>query len=103
MTETSFGDTVAYLSLRLDEAHDHLAQEWLERLTDLLSLERCDVFPSETLLDHIPELIREIAGYLRSPDTQEIAANTGVMAKAAELGKMRFEQSASVHQLMREY
>jgi signal transduction histidine kinase len=103
MTDISFPDTADYLALRLEEAHADLATQWLERLVDLLSVQRKEVFPSESLLDHIPELIRQIAGYLRSPEDQEIAANTGVMAKAAELGKMRFDQRASVHQLLREY
>jgi signal transduction histidine kinase len=103
MTDTSFRETADYLALRVEEAHADLARQWLERLTDLLSVSRQQVFPTETLLDHIPELIREIASYLRSPEEQEIAANTGVLAKAAELGKMRFDQHASVHQLMREY
>ncbi len=103
MTDASFRDTSDYLALRLEEAHADLAGQWLERLTDMLSVQRRDVFPSDGLLDHIPELIREIAAYLRSPGDQAIAANTGVMAKAAELGKMRFDQRASVHQLMREY
>ena len=33
----------------------------------------------------------------------EIAANTAVMSKAVELGWLRFDQRASVHQLLREY
>ena len=61
------------------------------------------MFPSPQLLDHVPELLREIAAYLRAPADEEIAANTRVMAKAAELGVLRFDQRASVHQLLREY
>ena len=77
---------------------------WLERLNQLLAVDKRDVFPTHQLLDHIPELLREIASYLRAPADQEIAANTpSVMAKAAELGLMRFDQRASVHQLLREY
>jgi signal transduction histidine kinase len=91
------------LSRRLDAAQDDLAHAWLERLHALLHVDRADVFPSETLLDHIPRLIAEIAAYLRAPEAEEIAANTGVMRKAAELGQLRYEQRASVHQLLREY
>ena len=61
-----------------------------------------DVFPSHQLLDHIPELLKEIAAYLRAPADQEIAANTGVMTKAGELGLLRFDQRFSP-QLLREY
>jgi signal transduction histidine kinase len=55
------------------------------------------------LLDHIPTLIGEIAVYLRAPAEEEIAANTVVIEKARELGSLRHEQRASVHQLLREY
>jgi signal transduction histidine kinase len=61
------------------------------------------VFPSDQLLDHIPVLIREIAGYLRAPEAEEIAANAAVIDKARELGRLRHQQRASVHQLLREY
>ncbi len=40
---------------------------------------------------------------MRAPEDQEIAANTAVTAKAVELGLLRFDQQASVHQLLREY
>jgi signal transduction histidine kinase len=103
MSDPGPGETSEYLALRLEETHAELARQWLERLADLLTVQRQDVFPSRGLLDHIPELILEIAGFIRSPEHREIAANTAVMAKAAELGRMRFDQRASVHQLMREY
>lgn len=80
-----------------------LAARWLERLDALLTVDKSEVFPSHTLLDHIPQIIAEIAEYLRAPEHQEIAANTGVMLKASELGALRYSQRASVHQLLREY
>ena len=55
------------------------------------------------MLDHIPSLIQEIAGYLEDTDADEFAANTFVLDKARELGELRYEQRASVHQLLREY
>ena len=47
------------------------------------------MFPSEQLLDHIPSLVDEIAGYLAAPAEEEIAANAAVMDKARELGLLR--------------
>lgn len=91
------------LAAKLQAAQSTLAKLWLEQLNEILPVARQDVFPSEQLLDHIPQLIGEIAGYLRAPEDEAIAANTAVMAKAAELGMLRYEQRASVHQLMREY
>ena len=103
MPVPNFGATVEHFSSRLAADHTALARLWLERLDQLLDVEKRDVFPSHQLLDHIPELLKEIASYLRAPADQEIAANTAVMSKAAELGLLRFDQRASVHQLLREY
>jgi signal transduction histidine kinase len=80
-----------------------LAARWLERLNGLLLVDTNEIFPSEKLLDHIPTLIAEIATYLRAPADEEIAANAAVIDKARELGVLRHEQRASVHQLLREY
>jgi signal transduction histidine kinase len=103
MTVPNAFDTVDYLAARLASEHTGLAQRWLERLEGLLLVQPREVFPSPQLLDHIPALILEVAAYLRAPDEQEIAANTAVMMKASELGLLRFDQRASVHQLLREY
>jgi len=103
MPVPNFAATVDHFASRLAADHTALARVWLERLDQLLSVEKRDVFPTHQLLDHIPDLLKEIASYLRAPADQEIAANTAVMAKAAELGLLRFDQRASVHQLLREY
>ena len=103
MPTQRYFDTVDHFAHRLSSNHAVLAALWLERLDQLLEVEARQVFPSHQLLDHIPELIDQIAAYLRSPNDQAIAADTVVMAKAAELGLLRYDQRASVHQLLREY
>jgi signal transduction histidine kinase len=100
--DTSLGFSQA-IADRFDAEHRALALAWLERLREIVTVDVHDVFPSDRLLDHIPTLIREIGAYLRAPAEQAIAANTQVIAKAQELGKLRHEQQASVHQLLREY
>jgi len=92
-----------HLAERLHEAHGRIAKQWLVRLEAILTVNRSEVFPSNQLLDHIPDLIDHIASHLESPAETGIAANTAVMSKAAELGALRYEQQASVHQLLREY
>ncbi|MEQ1760754.1 MAG: HAMP domain-containing sensor histidine kinase, partial [Vicinamibacterales bacterium] len=92
-----------HFASRLAEEHRELAATWLARLNALLDVAPNEIFPTHQLLDHIPELILEIARYLTAPAEQEITSNTAVMTKAAELGLMRFEQQASVHQVLREY
>lgn len=103
MSSSNFTATINHFATRLTAEHTALARAWLDRLDHLLEVDRRDVFPTHQLLDHIPELLREIAAYMRAPEDQEIAANTAVMAKAVELGVLRFDQKASVHQLLREY
>lgn len=88
---------------RLLDSSRIISRRWLDRLDTILLVDRQDVFPGDQLLDHIPDIIAEISNYLRAPAGEAIAANTAVMAKAAELGDLRFEQRASVHQLLREY
>ena len=100
MISTEFGDIIAD---RMRAGHQVLAARWFERLVDLLPVDARDVFPTESLLDHIPDLIVEISAYLRHPEGDAIAANTGILDKARELGELRHAQRASLHQLLREY
>ena len=100
MISTEFGDIIAD---RMQAEQQLLAARWFERLVDLLPVDARDVFPTESLLDHIPDLIVEIGAYLRHPEGDAIAANTGILDKARELGELRHAQRASLHQLLREY
>lgn len=104
MSSAPFAESVAEsLAARMQAAQSVLARRWLDQLNEILLVERHAVFPGEQLLDHIPEIIVEISRFLRAPETEAISANTAVMSKAAELGALRYQQRASVHQLLREY
>jgi signal transduction histidine kinase len=103
VTMTAADNYASVLSHRVAAERRLLAGRWLERLNELLTVEVNDVFPSDQLLDHIPVLIEEIAAYLLAPEDEAIAANAAVIDKARELGALRHEQRASVHQLLREY
>jgi signal transduction histidine kinase len=100
MVTTGFADTVAE---RISAEHTLLAARWFARLRDLIPVDAGEVFPSDQLLDHIPSLIVDVSGYLRAPEAEAIAANTVVVAKARELGALRHQQHASLHQVLREY
>jgi signal transduction histidine kinase len=100
MVLTEFGDLIAE---RMRAEHQMLAARWFERLVELLPVDAREVFPTESLLDHIPALIVEISAYLRQPEADAIAANTAILEKARELGALRHAQQASLHQLLREY
>lgn len=94
-------DTV--IAARLHAESRPLSLRWLERLNEILSVDRKDIFPSDELLDHIPLLVQQIAAYIGAPEVEELAANSAVVGKARELGMLRHAQKASVHQLLREY
>lgn len=100
MLTTGFAETIAN---RLAEEHAALAARWFARLRVLVPVSDNDVFPSDSLLDHIPSLIIDISDYVRTPETDAIVANTRVFEKARELGTLRHQQQASLHQVLREY
>src|SRR5262245_27309692 len=100
MILTDFGDLIAE---RMRAEHRVLAARWFERLLDLLPVDAREIFPTESLLDHVPALIVEISAYLGHPEEGAIAANTAILEKARELGELRHAQRASLHQLLREY
>ena len=100
MLTTDFGDLIAE---RMRVGHRVLAARWFDRLLDLLPVEARQVFPSHSLLDHVPALILEIGQYLREPEEGAIASNTAILEKARELGALRHGQRASLHQVLREY
>ena len=100
MITTGFGDLIA---MRMRSEHRALAARWFERLLDLLPVSAREIFPTENLLDHVPDLILEVSDYLRLPEGEAIASNTAILEKARELGALRHAQRASLHQVLREY
>jgi len=96
-------DFCVLVAERLRAEHRALAARWFERLLHLLPVDARDIFPTDSLLDHIPALIVEISAYLQHPEEDAIASNTAIIQKAQELGALRHAQQASLHQLLREY
>jgi len=92
----------ATLASRLREGRDELTRRWLDRISDRVELSPNRVFPSEELLDHVPILIDGIAGYLEHP-ANVVTADVPVIAKAMELGELRFAQGFDEHELLKEY
>src|SRR5262245_568933 len=96
-------DVGAVIARRMRAEHRALAGRWFERLLGLLPVDAHSIFPTDSLLDHIPELISQIADYLQEPVADSIAANTAILEKARQLGTLRHRQRASLHQILREY
>jgi signal transduction histidine kinase len=79
-----------------------LSQRWVRRLEDQLVVDRREMFPSHQLFAHLPELIERVAAFLEDPEAQDSHA-AEAMDWASALGEQRYEQRATVEQLLREY
>jgi signal transduction histidine kinase len=92
----------ATLAQRLRGDREALVTRWLDRIAQRVAISRNQIFPTEDLLDHVPLLIEGIASYLEDP-VDEITADVPVIAKAMELGELRYDQGSSAHQILWEY
>ena len=90
------------LAERLRQARNELTGRWLERISERVRLHPNRVFPTEDLLDHVPLLIEGVADYLEHP-ARVVSADVPVIAKAMELGELRYAQGFAEHELLKEY
>lgn len=89
------------LAAELRAVKRDLVQRWLERIEARVALDANEVFPTESLLNHVPLLIDGIAAYLENEETS-LAADNAVAAKAMELGELRHEQGFDVYEILKE-
>jgi signal transduction histidine kinase len=90
------------VAARMRNSSDELAARWLERIAARVQLEPTRIFPTEELLNHVPVLMVGIADYLENP-SDEISADIPVIAKAMELGELRFSQGFDASEILKEY
>lgn len=95
----TFATTIAF---RLRASREDLTQRWLDRISDRVRLHPNRVFPSDELLDHVPLLIDGVADYLESP-ANAVTDDVPMIAKAMELGELRYAQGFDEHELLKEY
>jgi signal transduction histidine kinase len=91
----------AHLGAELHRRSSELTRAWLDRLMQRLDLEPRRVFPSETLLNHIPEVLKAISDYLCSGG--DMAAELLVREELARLARLRREQGYDVEELLAEF
>lgn len=92
----------AVLAERLRQARNELTTRWLERVSERVRLHPNLVFPTEELLDHMPLLIEGVADYVEHP-ARVVSSELPVVAKAMELGELRYAQGFDEHELLKEY
>src|SRR6202521_779920 len=90
------------LAERMRESSEDLTRRWLDRINARVRLDPNRVFPTDALLDHVPLLIQGIADYIENPG-KAILSDIPVVAKAMELGELRFEQGFDEYELLKEY
>lgn len=90
------------LADRMRDNRDDLTHRWLERISARVRLDPNRIFPTDALLDHVPVLILGIADYIENPE-KVILAEVPVVAKAMELGELRFSQGFDEYELLKEY
>lgn len=90
------------LAARMRGSRDDLTQRWLERISDRVNLHPNRVFPTEELLDHVPLLIEGVADFIENP-ASVVTSDVPVIAKAMELGELRYAQGFDEHELSKEY
>src|SRR3979411_1668042 len=90
------------LAERMRESSDDLTHRWLDRISARVRLDPNRVFPTDALLDHVPLLIQGIADYIENP-AKAILSDIPVVAKAMELGELRFSQGFDEYELLKEY
>jgi signal transduction histidine kinase len=81
---------------------DELTRRWLDRISARVTIEPNRIFPTDALLDHVPLLILGIADYIENPE-RVIMSEVPVVAKAMELGELRFSQGFDEYEVLKEY
>src|SRR5580765_5670458 len=90
------------LADRMRSSSDELTERWLDRISARVSIDPNRVFPTDALLDHVPLLILGIADYIEKPE-RVILSEVPVVAKAMELGELRFSQGFDEYEVLKEY
>ena len=87
---------------RMRSSSEDLTRRWLDRISARVKLDPNRIFPTDALLDHVPLLILGIADYIENPE-KVILSEVPVVAKAMELGELRFSQGFDEYEVLKEY
>ncbi|HXO42760.1 MAG TPA: sensor histidine kinase [Thermoanaerobaculia bacterium] len=90
-----------YLGAELHRRSSELTRAWLDRLLQRLEVQPRRIFPSDTLLNHIPEILKAVSEYLCS--SGDMVAARLVREELARLARLRREQGYDVDELLAEF
>lgn len=90
-----------HLGTELHRRSRELTRAWLDRLLERLNMHPRRVFPSETLLNHIPEVLKAISDYLCSGG--DLASERVVRDELTKLARLRREQGYDIDEILAEF
>ncbi|HTQ79544.1 MAG TPA: sensor histidine kinase [Thermoanaerobaculia bacterium] len=90
-----------YLGTELFRRSTELTQVWLDRLRGRLDVHPNRIFPSEALLNHIPEVLKRISEYLLSGGGE--LAEQAVHEELTKLARLRREQGYDIDEILSEF
>lgn len=91
----------AHLGGELHRRSAELTRLWLDRLTARLEVHPRRVFPSDTLLNDMPEVLRAVSDYLCSGG--DIGAEQVVREEMTRLARLRREQGYDIDEILAEF
>jgi signal transduction histidine kinase len=80
---------------------DSVTAEWVDIVSERLDVDKRDVLPSEYLLDHVPECLREIADFIERPERD--FPTVLVRDRMGALAHMRRYRGFGVKELLAEF
>ena len=87
---------------RMRSSSEDLTRRWLDRINARVRIDPNRIFPTDALLDHVPLLILGIADYIENPE-KVLLSEGPIVAKAMEMGELRFSQGYDEYELLKEY
>jgi signal transduction histidine kinase len=81
---------------------DEIVREWVETLSARLGIRPRNVLPTESLLDHVPQVIEKITLHLRE-GTEPIEFQEVVTTELAALARLRRKQGYDIGEILREF
>jgi signal transduction histidine kinase len=81
---------------------DEIVGQWVETLSSRLGIRPRNVLPTESLLDHVPQVIEKITLHLRE-GTEPIEFQEVVTSELAALARLRRKQGYDIGEILREF
>jgi signal transduction histidine kinase len=91
----------SHLGAELHRRSTELTRAWLDRLMERLDVHPRRIFPADTLLNHIPDVLRAISDYLCSDG--DLGSEEIVRKEFTKLARLRREQGYDIDEILAEF